>query len=490
MGLPIHRFLFVAASLLLASCGGPDKGKTEVTVIGDQQPTLVDPAAGPLTEPQAVLLANAAQGLVRFDASGQIVPGLAERWNVSDDGLSYIFRLQSGTWPDGRKIDAHQVTKLLKRQIASRSTNPLKDAFGAVDEIVAMTDRVIEISLKAPRPNLLPLLAQPEMAIVYQRQGSGPFQILRGSKPPAVDLERTVSNLDEDVSRKEEVLLAAAPAGAAVRSFIAGKSDLVLGGTFADLAYARVDRLPRNALRFDPASGLFGLVPVSAQGPLADAEVRALLARAIDRDTMIAALNVPGLLARATVLEPGLDGVPDPTPPDWFAVPIAQRRPQLVADAHRIFGGIEIPTIRIALPDGPGSKVILGRLAADWGALGIKVEAAAPGQPADLKLIDAVAPSNSPAWFLRQFRCAQTPVCDPKIDELLEGARNTPVPAQRYALLSEAAQQIDEQQLFIPLAAPIRWSLVSAQMQGFATNRFARHTLTDLGQRPDRNRGE
>jgi peptide/nickel transport system substrate-binding protein len=118
------------------------------------------------------------------------------------------------------------------------------------------------------------------------------------------------------------------------------------------------------------------------------------------------------------------------------------------------------------------------------------VEAAAPGQPADLKLIDAVAPSNSPAWFLRQFRCAQTPVCDPKIDELLEGARNTPVPAQRYALLSEAAQQIDEQQLFIPLAAPIRWSLVSAQMQGFATNRFARHTLTDLGQRPDRNRGE
>ena len=83
-------FSFVALTLLLASCGGPEKGKTDVTVIGDP-PTLVDPAMGPLTEPQAVLLANAAQGLVRFDASGQIVPGLAERWNVTDDGLSMSF---------------------------------------------------------------------------------------------------------------------------------------------------------------------------------------------------------------------------------------------------------------------------------------------------------------------------------------------------------------------------------------------------------------
>ena len=489
MRLPVLGSSFVAIVLLLASCGGPEKGKADVTVIGDP-PALVDPAAGPLTEPQATLLANAAQGLVRFDASGQIVPGLAERWNVTDDGLSYIFRLETANWPDGRKIDAHQVAKLLKRQIASRSTNPIKDAFGAVDQIVAMTDRVIEISLKAPRPNLLPLLAQPEMAIVYQGRGSGPFQVLPNSKPPAVDLERTVTNLDEDVSRREEVLLHSAPAQSAVRSFVAGKTDLVLGGTFADLPYARVDGMPRNALRFDPASGLFGLEPLSAEGPLADVELRSLLARAIDRDALIDALNVPGLLSRATVLEPGLEGVPDPVAPDWFATPIAQRRPQLAADADRLFGAIERPTIRIALPNAPGAKVIVRRLAADWGALGIKVEAVEPGQPADFKLIDAVAPSNSPAWFLRQFRCAQATVCDPKIDELLDGARNTPVPAQRYAMLSEAAQQIDQQQLFIPLAAPIRWSLVSPQMQGFSINRFARHTLTDLAQRPDRNRGE
>ena len=43
---------------------------------------------------------------------------------------------------------------------------------------------------------------------------------------------------------------------------------------------------------------------------------------------------------------------------------------------------------------------------------------------------------------------------------------------------------IDDQQLFIPITAPIRWSLVSQRIQGFAGNRFARHTLTDLEVKP------
>jgi peptide/nickel transport system substrate-binding protein len=66
----------------------------------------------------------------------------------------------------------------------------------------------------------------------------------------------------------------------------------------------------------------------------------------------------------------------------------------------------------------------------------------------------------------------------------MDAARQTPIAAQRYALLAQAAARIDELQLFIPVAAPIRWSLVSARIQGFAGNRYARHTLTDLQQPP------
>ena len=46
----------------------------------------------------------------------------------------------------------------------------------------------------------------------------------------------------------------------------------------------------------------------------------------------------------------------------------------------------------------------------------------------------------------------------------------------------QAAARIDDAQLFIPITAPVRWSLVSARVQNFAGNRYARHTLTDLEQ--------
>jgi peptide/nickel transport system substrate-binding protein len=73
-------------------------------------------------------------------------------------------------------------------------------------------------------------------------------------------------------------------------------------------------------------------------------------------------------------------------------------------------------------------------------------------------------------------------ICDDQADALMEAARQTPVPQQRYALLAQAAARIDDAQLFIPIAAPVRWSLVSGRVQGFAGNRYARHTLTDLEQ--------
>jgi peptide/nickel transport system substrate-binding protein len=264
----------------------------------------------------------------------------------------------------------------------------------------------------------------------------------------------------------------------------------VLGGTFADLPLARRTGLPRRSLEFDPVAGLFGLIPAKAGGPLAEREVRHLLAQAIDRDALLTLLDVPGLLPRATVLEAGLEGALDPTTPPWMAIPIGDRRPELILAADRTFGSTERPTVRISLPEGPGSDVLLRRLTSDWGLLGIKVQRAANPRAADLILVDEVAPSTSPAWFLRRFRCGAVAICDAEVDELLGGARETLIPAQRNALLAKAAQRIDELQLFLPIAAPIRWSLVGSRVQGFAGNRFGRHTLTGLGEKLAREGGD
>jgi len=481
----VRRALALAAIAAMAiapsACRNQPEGTVKVVVIGGE-PKLRDPALGPLSPPDAVLLANIGQGLVQFDANGNIVAGLAERWNVSDDGLSYIFRLSSIDLPNRRKLTAQQVARILKRSLANASTNPLKDALGAVDDIVAMTDRVIEIRLKAPRPNLLALLAQPEFGVVRNGYGTGPFQVAPGAGG-GLRLAREIDSPDGDESRREEILLGGTTAELAVRTFAAGETDLVLGGTFADLPFALGVRLPRGALRFDPASGLFGLVPTRSGGILDDADVRRLLSQAIDRDALTDALRVPGLVARATVLEPGLEGVPDPVQPSWTATPIAARRVALTAEATRLFGS-EKPTVRVYLPDGAGADVLFDRLAADWGAIGLTAERARSVAGADLKLVDAVAPSTSPAWFLRQFRCQFTPVCDADTDQLLDAARDTLIAAQRGALMEQAAGRIDDAQLFMPLAAPVRWSLVSGRIQGFVGNRFARHTLTDLDQKP------
>ena len=477
--------LVLGIAAALPACRPEPEGTVKVAVIGGQ-PKLRDPALGPLSPAEGVLLQNVAQGLVRFDSGGNVVGGLAERWNVSDDGLSYIFRLAATEWPDGRKITAQQVARVLKRAIAPRSKNPLKDTLGAVQDIVAMTDRVIEIRLAAPRPNLLALLAQPELAVVRNGHGTGPFTIAADrAQDGALRLTREAPSPDEEVSRPEEVLLSGASAQDAVRAFAAGKVDLVLGGTFADLPYARRVRLPRGSVRFDPASGLFGLVPLHSGDALDDPAARRLLSQALDRDAFINALGVPGLAARATVLEPGLDGVPAPLPPPWTGIALEDRRPALLAEADRLFGP-ERPMIRVALPEGPGADVLLMQLIRDWGGLGFPVERASSRSGANFRLVDAVAPSSSPAWFLRQFRCGAVTVCDAEADTLLDAARTAPVPAQRYALLAQAAARIDGMQLFIPLAAPVRWSLVSPRIRGFAGNRFARHTLTDLEQTPRR----
>ena len=294
----------------LAACRQEPEGAVKVIAIGGA-PTLKDPALGSLAFPDQVLLTNAAEGLVRFDPTGNIVGGLAERWTVSDDGLSYIFRLAARNWPDGRKITADQVARLLKRQLASRSKNGLKDNLGAIEDIVAMTDRVIEISLVAPRPDLLSFLAQPQMAILRNGQGTGPF-----TRDPGTRRSNKAQPRDRLARRRnhDEAGIAARRRGAedAIRAFAAAQADLVLGGTFADLPWAQRVKLPRNSLRFDPASGLFGLVPLRSGGPLDKAEVRHLLSEAIERDTFVSALSVPGLSARATLLEPGLDGNPAP----------------------------------------------------------------------------------------------------------------------------------------------------------------------------------
>ncbi|MDP9422283.1 MAG: ABC transporter substrate-binding protein [Pseudomonadota bacterium] len=489
--LSIRRRLTVAvlvAAISLGACGRNSGDVTRIGVIGPE-PKLVETVTANLSEGDALIRSNRAQGLVRLDERGQVVPGLAERWNVSDDGLSYIFRLQTGEWPDGRKIKAEDIARILNRQLRPASKNPLKDTLGAIGSIVAMTDRVIEIRLNAPRPNLLQLLAQPEFGLVRAGVGTGPFRVPtveEQTRIPPGELQGKglflihrirIPDAEDPI---EKVRITGGEAPKLVAAFADGDLDLVLGGTVGDLPYALGAKVPRGARRFDPVAGLFGLAPTARSESLQERDVRRLLSRAIDRQALIDGLHVGGLQPRVTLLQAGLEGIGVPQQPAWLGQPAPERRPALVAEANRLFGNTDRPMLRLFLPDGPGGNYLLARLRYDWGPLGIGIERAASPASADLVWIDEVAPSSSPAWMLRRFRCGVAAVCVEEAEQLLADARATLDPVQRGQLFLEAARLMDEAQLFIPVAAPIRWSLVSGRVPGFAENPFARHTLVGL----------
>jgi len=474
----IRALLAAGAVLLLAAgCAERETGPLRVSAIG-AAPAIANPNLIPLDAPAAFLFEATAQGLVRFNAEGEIEPALAQSWIVSDDGLRYTFRLRRTEWVGGGKVTAEQVVARLRSTLGRVSRNPLKPIFGLVRSIEAMTEEVLEIELRAPRTRFLDLLAQPELAILAGTRGTGPYMA-----EPAPDgsllLSLPAPEDEEDSAEVSPIALRGDRASSAIARFMAGGADLVLGGTVGDLPLARAAEPPDAALQFDPVAGLFGFVFQRAEGALAAPETRRALAMAVDRDGIVAALAVPGLLPRSTLLPPGLEEVPQPAAPDWAGAPLLVRRQQAAQAIPAATDGVPL-RLRVAMPEGPGHRIVFAHLRRDWRAIGVEAERVAADADADLRFVDSVAPAMMTAWYLRHFTCDRSRLCSTEVDAALAAARETPSVAERRALLGKADGLIRDATLFVPIAAPVRWSLVSPRLTGFRRNMFGRHAPGEL----------
>ena len=465
-------------ALLLAGCGEGESGPIAVSAIGGR-PELANPNLKRLDAPSAYLVEAVAQGLVRFDAAGEIEPALAQRWTVSNDGLRYTFRLARTTWPNGAPITAELVAARLRAASGPASRNALKPVLGAIAKVEPMIVEVLEISLKSPRPNFLQLLAQPEMAVIRSGQGSGPF--LAAPQPDGSVLLTPRGPADPEevdaASGPPPVVLRGEAAALAVARFDAGLAELVTGGTLGDLAIARASRPQGNSLVFDPVAGMLGLAFANRDGPLGDPEVRQALAMALDRAAIVEALAVPGLRPRETLVAEGVGELPRPAAPAWAALLPPSRR---LRAAQAIAAVGEPVTVRVAMPDGPGYRLLFAYLKRAWGAIGVSAEGVGPGAHADLRLIDSVAPSNLATWYLRNFTCEAGPVCDRSADEMLAAARIAATAAERREHLAAADRALTDLAPYIAIAAPVRWSLVSPRLNGFRPNIFGRHPAGEL----------
>lgn len=473
----------LSIALLATGCGrqGSD-APVAVSVIGEPI-RIADPDRSPLTPGEAILLGAARQGLVRYDGTGQIEPGLAIRWAISDDGLYYTFRL------DG--IDANAVAKALRAKIAARSRNALKPILGAIDEIVAVTPEVVEIRLKAARPNLLDLLAQPEMGVSIGDRDSGPLLIQPGSEAPVLHLAPPLPEDPEDAPeaserRRSRILLRGERSGAAIARFMAGKTDLVLNGRVGDLPVARAAGVKTRDLRFDPVDGLFGLEIIDRTPFLSAQENRRALAMAIDRARIIASFGVPDWQGMDRMLPDNSHELPQPVRPGWTDLPTGQRREVAAAAIRRwkMDNPDKPASVRLALPDNPGMRLLFALIRADWAAIGVTAIRVEQDKHGELRLVDEVAPSRSATWYLRRFECARSVVCSEAADTALREARTTPEPIERAARIANADLRLAEIVPFIPIARPMRWSLVSARLGAFRTNERGVHPLNHLLEEP------
>jgi peptide/nickel transport system substrate-binding protein len=468
-------------SLLVAGCGiDRDDRPVRVDVIGSPAQ-----AANPLRDssPPAAkaVLGAVAQGLLSYDARGEIVDALAESWIVEDGGQSYIFRLKRLRWPDDEPVKAEQVAGLLRERMRA---NPLSMA-GLRPQVRAMTDRVIEIRLDTVLPTFLQLLAQPQFAIATRAGGTGPYRSARRGAvielaPATNPTGETLEEVPPPASIEKRELYVNRPALALVR-YKARQTDLVLGGRFQHVPLVPASGLSLSDLRSDPVSGLLGLAFTGSSKFIADRTVRDALARVVDRAAFAAELGFPGWRTSEYPLPGALELDRQPSAPAWMGRAMADR----VAGARQIIArwsadNGEPPMLRIALPDGAGASILFIRLARDFGQLGIRVDRVGPDAPADLRLIDEVAPFDSALWYLSRLDCPARVLCDPRASALLAAARKAGDVAEQARFLGEAEELTVEFAGFIPLGAPIRWAMVGRRLSGFQGSARGIHPLNRL----------
>ncbi|MDB5535720.1 MAG: transporter substrate-binding protein, partial [Devosia sp.] len=104
------RGLGLALALVTALAGTASAAPTEIRIGVALEPPTLDPTAGAAEAIDIVVYQNVFEGLTRIDENGAVQPGLATSWTISDDNLTYTFKLADGvTFHDGTTFDANDV---------------------------------------------------------------------------------------------------------------------------------------------------------------------------------------------------------------------------------------------------------------------------------------------------------------------------------------------------------------------------------------------
>jgi oligopeptide transport system substrate-binding protein len=181
----LSRACILAAALTLTLAGlSPAVAETVLRIANLAEPETLDPHKSAATY-ETHILRNLFEGLVVLDPKGNVAPGVAESWLVSEDGLSYRFKLRtSARWSNGEPVTASDFVFSFRRVEDPKSNSkyadelyPIKNAeevnTGKLDVtalgVAAPDERTVVITLRAPTPYFLQSLTAEQAMPVHAK---------------------------------------------------------------------------------------------------------------------------------------------------------------------------------------------------------------------------------------------------------------------------------------------------------------------------------
>ncbi len=288
--------LLFASAIALAAGLGAAQAQTSLTVAMQLEPPHLDPTSAAAGAIDSVTYSNIFEGLTRFMGDGSVVPGLAESWEISDDGLTYTFTLQSGVkFHDGTDMDAEDVKFSLDRARAEDSANAQKALFGGITDVSVVDPLTVKVTLSEANGNFLFNMAWGDAVIVAPESieniktdpvGTGAFKFAGWVQGDKIDIVRNAEYWGTPAILESATFKFISDPTAAFAAVMAEDVD-VFAGFPAPENLPQFEADPRFQVLIGSTEGETILAINNKQPPFDDVKVRKALAHAIDRQAII-----------------------------------------------------------------------------------------------------------------------------------------------------------------------------------------------------------
>ncbi|MEY8839243.1 ABC transporter substrate-binding protein, partial [Cribrihabitans sp. XS_ASV171] len=296
MGQTLTRTLASALAISAGLFASAASAQDDITIAMQLEPPHLDPTSAAAQAIDSVVYTNVFEGLTRFMGDGSVVPGLAESWEISEDGTEYTFKLREGvTFHDGTTMDAEDVKFSLDRARAEDSANAQKALFAGIADVTVIDPQTVKITLKEPDGNFLFNLAWGDAVIVAPESieniktnpvGTGAYTFSEWVQGDRIELTRNPDYWGDQPAIANATFKFISDPTAAFAAVMAEDVD-VFTGFPAPENLPQFEADPRFQVLVGSTEGETILSTNNKQAPFDNVKVREALAHAIDRQAII-----------------------------------------------------------------------------------------------------------------------------------------------------------------------------------------------------------